>query len=79
MSGFVYIPFENEFRFGFAVGILVPRVYPCRYFKRGRSEAGWVAYMFGGPVPTTKLHRCAGRERKGDIMMTSFIKRTGSS
>ena len=25
----------------------------------GETEAGWIAWMLGGPVPTTKLHRCA--------------------
>lgn len=25
----------------------------------GETEAGWIACMLGGPVPTTKLHRCA--------------------
>jgi hypothetical protein len=66
MSVFVNIPFENKIVFGFAVGVLVPRAYPCRYFIRGRSETGCVAYMSGGPVPTTKLHGCAGRKGRGD-------------
>jgi hypothetical protein len=58
--------FKNEFRFVFDVGGLVPRECSCRYFIRGETEAGWVAWMLGGPVPTTKLHRCAeGGEIEG--------------
>ena len=30
------------------------------------NELGWIAWMSGGPVPTTKLHRCAeGGETPG--------------
>jgi hypothetical protein len=68
MRVFVNIPFENEFIFGFAIGVLVPRAYPCRYFIRGRSEAEWVAYMFGCSVPTTEIHGCAGQVgRRGEV------------
>jgi hypothetical protein len=32
----------------------------------GETEAGWIAWMLGGPVPTTELHRCAdGGEIEG--------------
>lgn len=67
MIVFWNIPFENEFifrvccwRFGSeAVSMSI------LYSIYRRNESGWVAYMLGGPVPTTKLHECA--EGKGEV------------
>jgi len=81
MRDLVNIPFENKFGFGFAFAFafgLVLRVCPCPCFICGRSRAGSVTYTTRGPVPTTKLHRCAEGPGGRGITMMSPIKRNGS-
>jgi hypothetical protein len=65
MIVFVNIPFENEFTFWFCCwrfgseGVSMSIFYIYR-----RNDSGWVAYMLGCPVPTTKLHEYAEGERE---------------
>lgn len=59
-----YLKTSSCFEFA-VVGFGSERVSMSIFYIYRRNESGWVAYMLGGPVPTTKLHECA--EGKGEI------------